>query len=229
MVHYNKDTTEDGMKERICASLGLPFDTEVEIRKKDGLSPIKPLLPSSFHDGAEYVATTVGPIGTNYVSPNYALGLLAIKLKTPYVYYFGTKNAVFGNAILSRVPFEKTNAAHLYIKKTLSESQQYTVRLLLSVLVVIPETSQRLWVSCTHLDHISEDSRMEQILHMDAELSKLQGKPSWIEASKLTDKVEDLKAQLFAEGVSDLAEKVSDSITGDCVDILPGVVIGDFN
>ncbi|GKT32856.1 hypothetical protein ADUPG1_006909, partial [Aduncisulcus paluster] len=42
-------------------------------------------------------------------------------------------------------------------------------------------------------------------------------------------KVEDLKAQLFAEGVSDLAEKVSDSITGDCVDILPGVVIGDFN
>ncbi|GIQ86374.1 PGAP2-interacting protein [Kipferlia bialata] len=175
------DTTSDSLlRKSLLRMLGLPKAQQYELIDMFGI-PVKADTVSKDSEYTLQLAKDTALVD-HWAHPNQliegtALSMLAKRLQCPYAVFSGTDSPNFGNCILSKFPFTQTHTAYLPLPE--SFKRDWGSRTLTSALIETPvreadrdrereagsenDCSGKVWVHCTHLDHVSEDARMVQI------------------------------------------------------------------
>jgi exonuclease III len=106
--------------------------------------------------------------GEGFLCDDYCLGRVAKELGMPYVLFAGTRNPMFGNAILSRHPI--TGAVRSFLRADVT-ALRWSTRCMVSAF--LPKFD--VWVHCTHLDHVCESARLQQAAAAAKCISQLSG------------------------------------------------------
>lgn len=156
-------STKDRFKASLRQCMGLPTNTAFAVLTELGqvVCSQDVYKPQACQLLLLRIDSPVLPWGEEYpAEPSSFLHALSQQLGTPFVAFSGTSSPGFGNAVLSKIPFETIKAFPLIG----ALQTPWAMRTALCIKLNDPASERRaFWLVNTHLDHLCESERMIQV------------------------------------------------------------------